>query len=77
MIGIVLLALVALACFALGLAMLRFPDFWLEFFRSARSETGRKVNRLLMTRSTLRFQAILLIVGGGIFMVIAVLTVMR
>ena len=77
MIGILLLALTAVASFGLGLAILMRPDFWLDFFRTARTETGRKVNRYLITRTSLRFQAVALMLGGVVFAVIAVVAVLR
>jgi hypothetical protein len=75
--GILILVLIALASFGLGLGMLLRPDSWLEFFRTARTETGRKVNRYLITRSTLRFQAAALLLGGFVFAVIAVVAVLQ
>lgn len=72
MIGILGVALISLASFGFGLWMLLRPDSWVDFFRVARTETGRKVNRYLISRTTVRMQAAALLLGGVVFAVIAV-----
>lgn len=69
--------LIPLACFALGFGMLRSPDFWLELFRTARTETGRRINRRLITKGTVKYQAIIMLGAGGIFTFISVMTILN
>lgn len=72
MIGALGVALISLASVGSGLWMLLRPDPWVDFFRVARTETGRKVNRHLISRTSVRMQGAALLLGGVVFAVIAV-----
>lgn len=41
----------------LSVGMFRHTDWWVDFNRQAHTETGRKLNRRLITRSTVFFEA--------------------
>ena len=69
--GIVVMYAVAILLASLGVAMLRFADYWVLFFRQARTGVGRAANRRLITRSTITFQAVLLLVFSGVLLFVA------
>ena len=41
----------------LSVGMFRHTDWWVDFFRQALTEPGRKLNRMLITRSSIKMQA--------------------